>query len=597
MYDALTLAAIADELATTIVGGRIQRVHHVDALTLAFEIYAQRQRRWLTISAVSEDPRILMGDDRPPQDPEAVSPMLLLLRKYAVGARIITVHQPPYERIIRITLTRSEYQDDEDELPTTLVNDLVIELMGRHSNIILVDVTGRIREAVKRVTPSMSRVRTVLPGQPYVPPPPQDKRDPANAGPSEILKLAETDASRLDRWLVASYLGFSPLLAKEVLARSNIDQGVEPRDLSVAQAEALLRAMHEVLSPLDTGGWTPRLYHHDGGATFSAIPLAHVEARDDVVIETPPSILTAAVLAHHAGAPLTREMDRHAPRRRRLLTEIESARAKIERRIRSLKRQVEETNTPDQLRLNGEMIYAYLWMIEPAMSELVIPDGLRIALDPSLSPAENAQSYFERYRKAQSARNEIPRRLEAARRQLAYFDQLALAAEQAESYDEIESVRLEWQEFAANTPGIGVALHPGGSKPAASARRPRRLDLDSGATIWVGRTGKQNDGVTFDIGRADDLWLHAREMPGAHVILRAAPGKIASEEDIHLAASVAAHYSAGRGATRVPVDVTERRHVRKIRGAGPGMVTYREEYTVDVKPQSLPRTNLKAAEA
>lgn len=595
MYDALTIAAIADELAATIVRGRVQRVQHGDELTLSFEIYARGRRRWITVSADPQDARIVAEDGRPPVDSDTVSPMLLLLRKYVRGARVLAVDQPRFERILRITLAQADYDEaDEDAPPELIINDLMIELMGRHSNIILVDETGRIRDSVKHVTPGMSRVRTVMPGNAYAPPPPQDKLDPTLAGPSDLLVEADGDTSRLDRWLVATFLGISPLLAREILYRTGLEADAEPRSLSVADAEALLRAMRAVLQPLDSGAWSPALYHHDGGATFYAIPLHHLSDRDDVTIEPMDSILAAAGRAYQLGSPADTRPDRHAPRRARLVAEIDAARERLQRRVANLERQARDTASPEELRQKGELIYAYLWMIEPGMDELVTPDGLKIELDPNLSANDNAQAYFERYRKAQSAAEEIPRRLEATRQQLEYVEQLRLNAEQAESYDEIESVRMEWQEFAAQTQGVGTASRPGGSRPAQSARRPRRIDLDSGATIWIGRTGKQNDTVTFDIGLPTDLWLHARDMPGAHVILRPAPGREPSDRDVEIAASLAAYYSAGRSSGRVPIDVTERRNVRKIRGAGPGMVTYRGEYTIDVEPRSEEQLQLAA---
>jgi predicted ribosome quality control (RQC) complex YloA/Tae2 family protein len=349
-----------------------------------------------------------------------------------------------------------------------------------------------------------------------------------------------------------------------------------------------------VFAPLDSGEWSPRLYLHAGGATFAAIQLHHLEGRDDVTVIEPTSVVDAAAQAREHGAPDEDRPDRHAPRRARLIAEIEEARTRLARRRSSLERQAEETADVAELRAKGEMIYAYLWMIEAGMSVLETPDRLSIELDPELSPKDNAQAYFERYRKAQSAGEEIPKRLSETDAQLAYVDQLLLAAGQAESYDDIESVRIEWQEYAANTQGVGTASRPGGSRPSQAARRPRRVELESGSIVWIGRTGKQNDAVTFEIGGPEDLWLHAREMPGAHVILRPPPGRDADERDIARAAALAAHYSAGRGAARVPIDVTQRRHVRKIRGAGPGMVTYRNEYTIDAEPHSELELGLSA---
>src|SRR5690606_10626493 len=199
----------------------------------------------------------------------------------------------------------------------------------------------------------------------YAPPPPQDKLDPTLAGPSDLLVEADGDTSRLDRWLVATFLGISPLLAREILYRTGLEADAEPRSLSVADAEALLRAMRAVLQPLDSGAWSPALYHHDGGATFYAIPLHHLSDRDDVTIEPMDSILAAAGRAYQLGSPADTRPDRHAPRRARLVAEIDAARERLQRRVANLERQARDTASPEELRQKGELIYAYLWMIEP----------------------------------------------------------------------------------------------------------------------------------------------------------------------------------------------------------------------------------------
>lgn len=599
MFDALSIAAVADELSSSLVRGRIQRVQHVDKLTVAVEVYARGQRGWLTLSADNQDARITLDSERPPSDVDLISPLLLLLRKYVRGARVLAVHQPRFERIIRFTVAMATYEDDDDgDGDVDLqIHDLVLEIMGRHSNLILVDESGRIRDSVKRVTPAMSRVRRVLPGNAYTPPPPQEKLNPLQAGPTEVIAAAEGNSQRLDRWLVATFLGLSPVMATEVLYRSGLSRQDKPETVTVARCEAILRHLRELYSSLDTGEWAPRVYLLDGGATFSAVPLRHLEDREDVETQCPPSIMEAINLARGYGATGDAADDRHAPRRDRLVAEIEEARRRLLRRQQALERQRDQGSSPDELRTSGEMIYAYLWMIEPGMTELVTPEGLAIELDPDLSPNDNAQEYFERYRKARSAADEIPKLLDETLGRLAYLDQLKVTADQAETYDEIESVRQEWQEFAGSISGVGSASRPGGSKPSSSARRPRRYDLDSGAIVWIGKTGRQNDAVTFDIGSQDDLWLHARDMPGAHVILRPAPGSEATEADIEQAAALAAYYSSGRNSAYVPIDVTERRHVRKIRGSGPGMVTYRNEYTIDVEPRSEKALELAPAGA
>ncbi len=595
MYDALTISAIVDELSTELAGGRIQRLAHSDPLTVVLELYTHRQRRWLTLSADHNNARVLLAKESGERDADHVSPFLLLLRKYARGGQIIAVSQPRYERIIQFSIAKvmGSGDDDEDDLgddaaePEITYSELVIEIMGRRSNVMLLDGDGRIREAVKRVPATMSRVRPILPGKPYLPPPPQDKADPLRASGDELLAASRAGEGKLDRWLVGQYVAVSPLLAREILFRAGVAPETQVTDLTAEDTVNLANATRSVFAPLESSQWQPHLYEfEDGGAEFSAIELQSLE-RDDAVTATPTSsVLEAANRAWQLGpAAAPGRGDRHAVRRDRILAEVDTARERVRQRLRSLEEQQERSQDGEHLRETGDLIYAYMWMIEPGQTELVTPEGVSVKLDPTLTASENAQAYFERYRKAQSAGEQIPEMVQSTRQQLAYLDQLRSMVNLSTGYDEIEAARMEWAEYAESTPGVTRASRNRGARPAASARKPRQYRTAQGDTILVGRTGQQNDAVTFDTASPDDLWLHARDQPGAHVILRTGTAEPA-QEAVETAAQLAAYYSDGRHSTSVPVDVTQRRHVRKIKGAGPGMVTYRNEYTLQVRPQS-----------
>jgi predicted ribosome quality control (RQC) complex YloA/Tae2 family protein len=268
---------------------------------------------------------------------------------------------------------------------------------------------------------------------------------------------------------------------------------------------------------------------------------------------------------------------RHAQRRQRLLDSVMAARENVERRLAALANESARAAEANVLRKRGELIYAYLWQIEPGQTLLVV-DGEAIPLDPNLSANENAQSYFERYRKAQSAELQLPGLTEASHTEIAYLDQLATLIAQAPGFSELEALAAEWAEQGA-TEG-----KPGPKRKVAS-RRPRALLDAHGNSVYVGRSGLQNDLVTFDIAGPDDTWLHARGVGGSHVVIRwRSPGSPEVPATVEAAAALAAWYSAGRESGAVEVDVARRRHVRKIKGARPGMVTYRNERTIRVPP-------------
>ena len=604
MYDVLTIAAIVDELNSDLVNGRIQQVAQVDELTVALEVYAARQRRWLVLSAHPEHARVLLASRRVDGDAERVTPLLLLLRKYARGGRIVSVSQPRYERIVQFSIAKpirpnnsDDYVDDESDAEADLVStELYVELMGRRSNIMLTSDEGRILDAIKRVSPEMSRVRPIRPGGTYVPPPPQDKLDPLRASPETLAKAEPQGKESLAKWLVARYRGMSPAVARETAVRAGLEPGAIVTSLECGQAARLADAVVSIFAPIKFGDWQPVLYTWESGkADFFSIRMQSIEAEAGVVATPYSSIFPAAEAAWDANlTDASAVQGRHTIRRDRLVAEIDEARERIRQRVHSLEEQATRAAEAEALREAGEMIYAWIGEIRQGQAEFTTPEGLTITLDPTRSPSQNAQQYFERYRKARSAEENLPALLDAAAHELAYLDQLRSMAALSETYDEIESVRIEWFAWAETARGGTRASRPKGARPSKQARRPRTYRTIHGDTVYIGRTGQQNDEVTFTIANPEDLWLHVRNMPGAHVILRANPRL--SDDTIERAASLAAWYSDGRNATAVPVDVTERRHVRKIKGAGPGMVTYRNERTLNVRPLPEKELGLEGAE-
>jgi predicted ribosome quality control (RQC) complex YloA/Tae2 family protein len=262
---------------------------------------------------------------------------------------------------------------------------------------------------------------------------------------------------------------------------------------------------------------------------------------------------------------------------------IRSARERTETRLASLRAEGAKAAEADRLREWGELIYAYLWQIEPGQRELVV-DETAVPLDPALSAKENAQAYFERYRKAQSAGSHVPELIEKTEQEIAYLDQLTTLVSQAERFDDLEALAVEWDAYVRASGRADRDRKP--VRRSAPSRRPRAIYDDAGNAIYIGRSGSENDAVTFDIAGPNDTWLHARGVPGSHVIVRwRNPAGDEDEETLRRAAALAAYYSSARTSGTVEVDATRRRYVRKIKGTGPGMVTYRNERTLAVRPR------------
>lgn len=622
MYDVLTLAAITDELNATTINARIQKVGLIDRLTFGAELYTPGQRHWLVASADAERARLHLTRTAASLDPELITPFGLLMRKYVRGAILIGVEQEPLERVVRLSIAKrrpalnatrrrgsatpepAEVDEEpldadgpvdersaEDAVLDELDRDditylqIVIEVMGRHSNILLLDDDGVIMDAVKHVTPQMSRVRPIWPKLPYRAPPPMERPDPRRltADATADLLAAARPAEEVARVLVSSLRAVSPQIAREATFRATGDVGTRVRDeLDPAAVARELRGLYE---PLLTGTWAPTVYREEAAVVaFAPFPLHSEAAKGEA--EHLDSMSEAARLGDDAAAPDAPVS--HAQRRERLLAAIAAARDRIDARLASLEAQEAKADEAEQLREWGELIYGYLWQIRPGDDHLTV-DQVTVPLDPALSAKDNAAEYFSRYRKAQGAGRQLPELVEQAERQLDYLAQLGTMIRQAPGFLDLDALATEWESVSADFGARPSVNGRGRAMPRSSNkadRRPKPLWDPEGHAIYIGRSGRQNDAVTFDVAGADDTWLHARGVPGSHVVIKwRTPMPEEDETTVGLAAALAAWYSGARNSGAVEVDVTRRRHVRKIKGGGPGMVTYRQERTISVTPR------------
>ncbi len=558
-YDALVTAAIAQELRSKLLGGRVQQALQPTSHSVGLEIYAQGARRYLLLSIDPQDARVHLVSERLRRGVDAPSPLVLLLRKHVRGARLTDVTCPAYERILRFRFSHPEYG-------TSL---LIAEIMGRLSNLILVDEVGEIRDSLKRVGPEVNRVRVILPGAPYRPPPPQQKLLPDQVTPARLEAALRAADEEMPLWraLVRTVAGLSPQAARELAARATGDPYAS---VAAAEASRMVEELEALWAPLRTGAWEPHVVQ-EGEAILAYAPYRPVHLGPARPVES----MSRAIEMYYARKG---QADPYAGLRATVAGEIAEARKRLERQRTALQRQMVDPEEAQRWRQAGEWILAFAHEVRPGQDRLVVDTGegmLQIDLDPQLTAVENAQAYFSRYRKAQRAAEEVPRRLEAVERELAYLDQLALDLEMAGSQPEIAAVRE-----ALSAAGY-LRRRQGRSAPPPG---PIEVTTPEGFTILVGRNSRQNDEITFRVAAPDDLWLHARGVPGAHVIIRSR-GRPVPETTLRRAAELAAYYSAARDEPDVLVSVVPRRRVRRQPGGHPGQVTYTGEETIRVRPR------------
>lgn len=560
-FDAVTIRALVDELNARLAGGRVQDSVEIDEASFGLEVYAGRVRHYLVLSAHQQHARVHLSSEKLRRGVQKPSPLGLLLRRYVEGARLERVHQPPWERVLSF-----EFDGPEG------VFNLIAEPMERRANLLLVRDDGVIMDCVRRVGPQENRVRISLPNHPYVPPPAQTaKRDPATLTLTllgDMLDGAPGEQAR--QVLTRRLLGFSPQVAREVVHRATGSATTRAADTS---ARALLAAIEDLFGAFEAGRWEP------GNVVEGDAITAYAAYRITYQVGWEPAESMSAALERYFG-PLTGE-DAYAAAKRPVQEAIAEAQDRVRKKLESLRQSLQDEAALERLRQSGELLLAYQYTLAPGQTTLRAqydPDGpeLVIELDPALTPLENARRYFERYDKAKRAREGVPGLVAAAEQELAYLEQLEADLALATNWPEIGEVQ-EALQAGGYWRGKRVA-QPGGGKSA-----PLKIATEDGYVIWVGRNARQNDIVTFEKGGPDDLWLHVRGVPGAHVIVKSG-GRPVPDAVLRRAAALAAYYSPARTEARVLVDVTPRKYVRKIKGGKPGMVTYRNESPVEVTP-------------
>ncbi len=563
MYlDAYTLSAVTDEFLDTLVGGRIQDVLDVNETGIGLEIYANHKRHYLYLSADPNAPRVQVFPDRLRRGLPKPTTLGLLMRRHIEGGLLSHVSQPAWERLLQF--------DVETQAGTFQV---IIEPLERRANLLLVQ-DGIILDCIRRVRPNERRVRAALPGHPYSLPAPQTgKHDPTRVTAEVVRTIlsAEGDSKpKAHQVLTAQLLGFSPLLAKEVVFRS---EGTADALAAKVDAERVYAVLTEMIAPLSRREWQPGVAEADGRVTaYSVYPVTWQPGWRRT------ESITEALLLFYAAPVGEHAYDRAKDPVREVLKDAEG---RVAARLASLRNAMTDDTEREVLKQSGELILAYQYLLTPGQVEFraqydaELPE-LLIQLDPTLSALENAQRYFERYNKAKRALDDVPRLIAETEATLAQIRQLSVDLDLASSFPDIDEVQQSMQSAGL---WRGEARRvPGGQKSA-----PLRVFLDDWV-IWIGRNSRQNEQVTFDKGSANDLWLHVRDVPGAHVIIKSG-GRSVPEPIIEQAAALAAYYSPLRGETKAPVDVTLRSNVRKIKAAAVGMVTYRQERTIMVTPR------------
>lgn len=566
-FDGVVTRAIVHELSR-LAGARISRIHQPHHTDIVLQIRAQGENLRLLISANPTYPRIHLTTEEFVNPQEA--PMFcMLLRKHCEGGVIESITQVDLERVIHIDIKT------RDELGDTARKRIVVEIMGKHSNIILMDpATQTILDSALHVTMAISQHRQVLPGRPYVSPPSQHKQHPLEATRESFTTALDWNGGKLEQQLVATYSGISPLLAKEIVHRAGL-----------TTQERLWNAFSTVMEQVKRHQYLPVVVETPAKSHFSVVALTHLDGQT----RSFPSVSTC-LQAYYEGKSYR---DTVKQKVHDLIRFITTERNKNAKKIEKLEQTLVEAKDAERFKLYGELITAHMHQLKRGDTELVAVNWydeaggtITIPLDPLKTPSENLQAYYKKYNKAKNSLQFVEEQIAQAEDEIRYLDGLLVQLDHA-SLKDAEEIREELVEqgYLRDRQKRGV-----------KKKKEWRPELESymssdGTVILVGKNNRQNEYLTNKLASSSDTWLHAKDIPGSHVVIRA---RDFSETTLYEAAVLAAYFSKARQGSQVPVDYTLVKHVKKPGGAKPGFVIYEQQRTLYVTPDDALVKQLKS---
>ncbi len=578
-YDGFVTHAVAHELNHIIAGGKIDKVHQPERDEIILQIRTQTGTHRLLLSANASHPRVHLT--RISQENPMTPPMLcMLMRKHFQGNKILQITQEGFDRILRIET------EGRNEMGDLCRRYIVVEIMGRHSNIILLDENNRIMDSAKHVDFTVSAVRQILPGLFYEAPPAQEKLSPDDYSLLDLMtKLDnEPEDTLLDKFLLSSFTGLSPLLAREIVYRFCQNTKVTRGEVKTA---AFLTEVDSFLKEICANRYTPTLVISQAEkkpTAFSCMELTQYQG--GATLEKVDSI-SEVIDAYYEKRAQREHMNQ---RTSHLCKLVQNNLDRCEKKLVLHRENLENSRNRETYKIYGDLITANLYRLSGGMNELEAENYfsenlelVKIPLQEDLTPSQNAQRYYKLYTKAKMTELHATEEIAKALEEKSYLESVLESLEKAESPADLAEIKGELMD-EGYLPKIST------KQPKAQKKsEPMRFTSSDGYEILVGRNNKQNDELTIRMAYSTDWWFHTKKIPGSHVIVRAKGEEEIPDNTVLEAAALAAYYSKAQTSSKVPVDYTTIKNVKKPNGAKPGMVIYDHYYTLLIDPK-LPNT-------
>lgn len=563
-FDGITIAGIVKELNDNILNGRINKIAQPETDELLITIKTPNGQRRLSISASASLPLIFLTDENKPS-PMTAPNFCMLLRKHIGNGRIVSITQPSLERIIHFDI------EHLDELGDICRKTLIVEIMGKHSNIIFCNDKGMILDSIKHVSAQMSSVREVLPGRQYFIPETTKKLNPLTVSETEFIEEVTGKPMPLGKAIYNSFTGISPVAAEEICHLASIDSDLPAKEYSNDILAHVYRQFSYYFEQINTGNFAPCIYYYDGAPKeFSALPLTHLIGQETQEFTSISEVIRTYYASKNA---VTRIRQKSVDLRRIVQTALERNRKKYDLQLKQLR----DTENREKYKVYGELIHVYGYNLEEGAKELealnyYTNEMIKIPLDPQKTAAENAQKHFEKYNKQKRTFEALTELIKETKEEIEYLESISTALDIARNEDDLIQIKEELME-------TGYVKRKFTKKKVKINSQPLHYISSDGYHMYVGKNNLQNEELTFHFANGNDWWFHAKGAPGSHVIVRT-NGDELPDRTFEEAGRLAAFYSKNSKAEKVEIDYVEKKHVKKPNGAKPGFVVYYTNYSL-----------------
>lgn len=574
-FDAGMLAALINEIKTDATGAKIEKIYQPERDEFILLLHTAKGNRRLLINAGGSNPRIGFTEIQK-ENPQKAPMLCMLLRKHLSGAKLSCVRQIGFDRVLILEF------DTYDEMGFAAKKKLAVELMGKYGNLIVLDADDRIISAMKLIGISISEVRQILPGMIYEAPPKQNKCDPTECDKEKFTELYENSEDiAADKFIMSNFSGISPLIAREI---SFIATRFVDTPLKYVGADSLWRAFSSVMEKIKTCDFTPTVIFDADGMPieYSFIDLRQYGGGYE---KRHTDSFCALLDLFFETRDREQKIRRHASDISRLLSNAES---RLRKKLGNFRRDLEEHKKGEKYKRQGDIITANIHLLKKGDKSARLVDyyaepvdgvfpEYEITLDERLTPAANAQRMYKLYNKSKNALVEIAEQIKIAEAELEYIETVKDALSRAECESDMNEIREELYHS-----GYASKMKDYTAKKVQSKPNAARFRTSGGFTVLCGKNNTQNEYLTFKLGEPQDMWFHAKNQPGSHVVLRCGEGE-PYENDLTEAAEIAALYSNASGGN-IAVDYTRIKNIKKPRGTKPGYVTYSTNRTAYVTP-------------